>query len=506
MPRPGRSARRGAGASGFLPRLLVLLTLLISTTAHAGDELDLAPERAASMRQAVLESYRAPPRFSPGPSSTLMPHFIYARDAGLELPLPPWQTDAAYAEAFEIARRAWAETQPDHVRALMVFTSFDDGGRNLFYVPLANDVQGLGDTQAVRIFDDTPDSVLDGYIWMGSVERLIEAGDAYFREAFIHEIAHRWGSYVAVAHPDLATGELRGRQSSHWSFFVDSHGSPMEGNHWVPDDQGMITQLTRPPRFRFSPLDLYLMGVLPPEQVPPFQVIIDFSSVSPSWVMPAPDTPPAHRTGEPVALLGAQSVDVTIDDVIAASGRRYPPALDQSIVWPVGAVYLSNNFDRPSLDDFATLERRLVELAADFENASGGRVTVDLSVRGAGTLPRGAACPQLDACDRSQSDACISLVPGEPPICTRTCETADVCHASECCAGGFCAPLAVCRDTLNAGTDGGVTGSVKPPGPGLGLEGAEPSCGCTTTSRTTAAWTVVLLFGAALFRAAGSRR
>lgn len=462
-----------------------LASLFFTTAAWADKGLDLPPERAATMRRAVLEAYERPPRFSAGPSSTLMPHFVYAQDAGLELPLPPWQTDAAYAEAFEIARRAWSASQPDYVRALMVFTSFDDGGKNLFYVPLANDVQGLGETQAARIFDDTPDSVLDGYIWMGSVERLLDAGEAYFREAFIHEIAHRWGSYAAVAHPDLATDALRGRQSSHWSFFVDTNGSPMEGNRWVRDAGGMTTEFSTPPQFLFSPLDLYLMGVLPPEEVPPFAVIVDFSAVSPSWLMVAPDTPPAHRMGEPVVLLDAESVEVTIQDVVAGSGRRYPPALDRQVVWPVGAVYLSNNFDRPSLSDFAALDHRLAELALAFEDATGGRMVLDLQVQGAGLLPRGAGCSSLSACDRTQSDACRSPVEGEPAICTRTCESAAACGEDECCAAGFCAPVDVCRDTVGPGTDGGPAGSLEPTPPDPDAGGTDPTCACSASRSNT---------------------
>lgn len=465
-------------------------------------QFDLPDDRTADMRQAVLQKFESPQLFAPGPAWTLMPNFVYAKDTGLVLPPPPWATDASYAEAFELARIAWYESQPDYARAIIVFTSFDEGGDNLFYVPLANDVSGLGETQAASIFDDTPSTVLDGYIWMGSLDRLEEAGEAYFREAFLHEVAHRWGSYVAVDHPGLDDDALRGRQSSHWSFFVDSQYSPMEGNHWIFSNLNISTELFDPPHFEFSSLDLYLMGVLQPEHVQPFNIVTGYGGVSPAWLEPTPSTSPAHRIGEVVTLFNPTLSRVTIEDIIRGSGERFPPAVDRQVIWPVGVVYLSNGFSTPTFSDFQRLDAHLQRLAVDFATATGGRMILDIRVRGAGSLPPGAVCSSVDVCDRTQSDACEAPALGESAVCTRTCNTAAQCGSGQCCAKGMCTPARFCTD--DPPTKPGMDVERPKPDPvappSLGLETAEPS-GCTAAAHeSTAPPLAILLLGLLLSR------
>lgn len=461
-----------------------IASLFIPCLASARPALDAPPKRIDRLRAAIGAALPNP-NFSPAPAAILTPRFVYVRDSNLELPVPPWQTDAAYAEAFQIARRAWYSVQPDGARALMVFTSFDEGGDTLFYVPAANDVEGIG----VPIFDDTPDQTLDGYIWMGSVEALVEAGDAYFREAFLHEIAHRWTAYVDVDHPALAADQLRGRQSKHWSFFADTARSPMEGNDWIPSGRNVTTDLSNASRVTFSPSDLYLMGVLAPEDVPPFEIVVGHSAVTPSWLTPAPDTTPAHRLGEVVTLYDATRVRVGIDDVIRANGPRDPPAVD-AMTWRIGIVYLSDGFSTPTLGELAALDARIAALAGELHEATGGRVTLDVGVEGAGTLAEGSPCTSVAECDRTRSDACASPL-GGGEICTRACETAEVCGSGECCYRGLCAPSAAC-ETANASRDGGPA-SIPDPRAGPGLEPADPTCGCRAAADSSSPLAIVIV-------------
>jgi hypothetical protein len=435
----GRAPRRTLAAVIACTSLQTL-----HSQAHAAVPAEPAPAldvtdsaRAERIRVATLARYanRAETRRFSGPSTTVRtPRFIFAKDDQLTLPTPPWFDDSAYADAFELARSSFYQTQSDRVRLIMVFSTFKDGGKALFYLPLANDIQGLGEGQPASIFDNTPSSMLDGYAWLGNLGALETAGDSYVSEAFVHEIAHRWGAYVHISNPLYPQDILLGRQNMHWSFLVDSKGSPMEGNAWT--DQGshmFVTSFGNPPDLAFSPLDLYLMGVLPPSAVPPFQVITSWSVVQPSDMNVTKETPPAHRTGVPVTLDALQTASITIEDVIAGNGPRVPAASAGPVVWPIGIVLLSSGFEQPPLDDLTHLADRLESLINDFNRATGGRITLDVHVEGAGTSQPGAYCSTLDDCDRARSDRCVSVRANQSTVCARGCSMDAPCPSGSCC-------------------------------------------------------------------------
>ena len=126
----------------------------------------------------------------------------------------------------------------------------------------------------------------------------------------------------AAMFPALAVDALLGRQRAHWSYFVSSGGSPMEGNTW--QDIGGGSFRTATPSGRFSPLDLYLMGVASPAEVPPFFVIAEPNvngQRDDTGAVINRESPPDR--GRPTTIRGRR-VNYTIDDVIRANGRRSP--------------------------------------------------------------------------------------------------------------------------------------------------------------------------------------
>lgn len=473
-------------------------------------------------------------RFSGDPDTILTPRFLFVRDNQLILPAPPWFSEDAYAVAFELARAAWYRTQPDRARTLLVLTTFREGGDALFYVPLANDIGGLGEGFPASIFDDTPGSSLEGYVWLGDLALLEAAGDDYFREAFIHEIAHRWSAYVRIADPNGGPPSdlLLGRQRMHWSFLADTAGSPMEGNAWVRRDDGLyVTAFDSPLALRFSPLDLYLMGVLPPERVRPFQVITEWTVVDPARLSVAPSTEPAHRTGMHIALDARATEVITIEHVIAGSGPRTPPAVDVSpdspLRWPIGVVLLSNGLTTTSLETLAALDRRLEDLARAFHEATGGRVVLDLTLEGAGTRPFGSPCSDLSVCDRSFSNRCAAIGARSATHCTRTCETDAECGLGFCCVlpeepgttppaaitARLCTPSERCDSTKAAQGDR-ESEEVRPPPPDLDAPDAtDPlarvsgrGCGCATAVPSRERTPKILMIDAALLLLAALAR
>ena len=68
-------------------------------------------------------------------------------------------------------------------------------------------------------------------------------------------------------------------------------------------------------KYYYSPLDLYLMGMIPKEQVPPM-LLIENSSID-----------PARKPEAGVTISGIPHM-VTIDDIIASMGERVPSSKD----------------------------------------------------------------------------------------------------------------------------------------------------------------------------------
>lgn len=406
------------------------------------------------------------------------PNFLYVVDGALSLPAAPWISEQGYLEAFALARESWQEVEGDTVQALMVLTTFDEGGNSLFYTPLANDVRGLGVGKATELFDDTPGSRLEGVIWMGPYAELEEAGSAYLEEAFVHEIAHRWLAYAELDAGLLARDALRGRQSSHWSFLYDTDRSPMEGNRWQVEGRRRIARVDPSPP-RFSALDLYFMGVALPEEVGASPLITAYGSVEPNWVAVAPGATPAHRLGVDVSLEVLTESTIDLAMIVRGSGARSPPPTQGPVTWRVGVVFLSNGLARAEQRDLARLDARLHQLIEVFRDATWGRMEVDLALATAGHRPLGEACAAVSECDRSQAELCAGG-PGQEAICTRPCASDSDCGADLCCSPSAQLCALSCEsgpDPDRPGTDAGPT--IDPgAGPDDLLESAPGSCGC----------------------------
>ena len=271
--------------------------------------------------------------FSPNPEpaaaleSIATPRYVWASDLGRTLPAPPWSTDSAFTRAFELARSAWRRHAPLDPQILVVFSTFSEGGRAVFYTPLANDVQGLGSGPEAAIFDRTPGSPLEGWAWLGPLEGLRSVYPGYEHEAFVHEIVHRWGAYLRLSHPTLPEDVLLGRAQTHWSFRLHTEASVMEGNDWQPETHPRWHTVLRDQATpHLSPLDLYVMGVLSPEDVPPIRIMHGLGGLDPSWMSVDPEATPSHRLGTSLSAIPTRVDYVSIEDVVAANGPRIPAA------------------------------------------------------------------------------------------------------------------------------------------------------------------------------------
>lgn len=132
-----------------------------------------------------------------------------------------------------------------------------------------------------------------------------------------HEFGHRWLAFTQIrdALGNQST-ELLGRANAHWSFFLDTDGSVMEGNDI--EDLGEGAFRTVGATERYSLLDQYAMGLVDQTQVPPF-----FYVQEPVNVVPARTAGSSPRIG--VSFNGVRK-EITIEDIIAVAGPRQPSA------------------------------------------------------------------------------------------------------------------------------------------------------------------------------------
>ena len=107
------------------------------------------------------------------------------------------------------------------------------------------------------------------------------SGEATTMSVLGHETGHRWLAYLEFSDHNRERSEaLLGRQRAHWSFFVDSDASVMEGNDI--EDLGGGQFRTVAAEERYSALDQYAMGLRHDYEVPPFFYVESPTNASPS--------------------------------------------------------------------------------------------------------------------------------------------------------------------------------------------------------------------------------
>lgn len=248
---------------------------------------------------------------------------------------------------------------------------------NLFYVPVANDVLGIGygHERPDELFDDSADSALEGIAFLNDWPYW-ETRPEELDRAFKHELGHRWGARVRAAVDGERSSELLGRQLMHWSFFLDSAASPLEGNAWQATDEHRFRSETETANADFSMLDLYLMGVAAASEVPPSVLLRPIDGVALASARDcrgAPlsaSSPPAHCES---LTLPAEPRRVAIEDIIAVEGERVPAAVAQRTL-DVMVIVLESERTPLEIEGCLELEQAVLRNFVDFERATRGRM------------------------------------------------------------------------------------------------------------------------------------
>ena len=229
-----------------------------------------------------------------------------------------------------------------------------------FYVAVQNDVQGVG----LDIFSRSQS--------FGSASRLqgvnIVTSPLEFRFKAIHELMHRWGAYI----PELSW-------KYHWDPVSNLDGvlgqrvavrATVDELVKIGEDTYLTGLSFLPPTTReYSPLELYIAGFIPPEEV-----------TDNFWV--APD---GIWVEWPSEFTASEIKEYTIDDVIAAHGKRIPEAAHAQRDFRAATILLIDEDNPASADILELLSGHVASFShqgiaedgkVNFYEATGGRATI----------------------------------------------------------------------------------------------------------------------------------
>lgn len=223
----------------------------------------------------------------------------------------------------------FAAAHPDRdPHFITVLTTFGADRPAPRYLPLANDVTGIGWQHVVP--GETfalPGRALEGVVFMGPLGAFEGARAPLGTSLFLQELGHRWGVFAHAIGPDgQATTLHLGRDCAHWSALADSGDTALGGNAWTATADGRWRPSGGVPR-GYHDLDRYLMGVLPAEAAAPMTVLrgpgwpcdeVERGGArNPAWADPV-------GLGGPTAAVEAMAWTLRAQDLVAAEGPRRP--------------------------------------------------------------------------------------------------------------------------------------------------------------------------------------
>ena len=160
-----------------------------------------------------------------------------------------------------------------------------------------------------------------------------------------HEMGHRWAAFVSAK----VNGDTIRLGPTHWARGLQApvafpyqrpvEASAMGGSVWQDNLDGTYTQLDDDyyvPATGWSYLDLYLMGLIAPSEVPDFFMLRNLA--------------PAGRDANGHPLFRADRTRVTIDDVIAIEGPRLPDVDHAQKNFNTGMVVVVEHGHTPSAE------------------------------------------------------------------------------------------------------------------------------------------------------------
>ena len=279
-------------------------------------------------------------------------------------------TPAASLDLIAASRRFY-ERHADDFDQLVFFTDTDVmNDAFAFETTVANSIEGIG----IERFDFSAQLGSGGALQsLVNMDRISKYPDTPAQKLFgensalgilAHETGHRWLARLLFTDVNREiSDQLLGRQLAHWSFFLDSDGSVMEGNEIF--DLGGGSFRTAATTEKYSRLDQYAMGLVGPEEVPGWFYV---------------ESPVSLNDREDGAIAGISfngtRRDVIIQNVIEALGPRVPSAADSPRVHRQAYIFVRRSSAVLDQQDLARLRRIREQFGPFFSRATENRMTV----------------------------------------------------------------------------------------------------------------------------------
>ena len=281
-------------------------------------------------------------------------------------------------DAVAVARKFYRD-HPDNYDQLIIWTDtrvLSDAFA--FESTVANEIRGIG----TPVFDISRDfgsgGRLRSYTVMDTITKYSDVADQKILgentslAVLAHEVGHRWLAFFEFRNRNgEASDELLGRQRAHWSFFFDSDASVMEGNDI--EDLGGGSFRTADAVKRYSRLDQYAMGLVPPSDVPTM-----FYVENPTNPSPFKDRESAPQVG--VTFTGTRR-DVLIQDIIAINGARVPAAAESPRLHRQAFLHVVGSGRTADSANVTKIDRIRTQFEGFFQQATEGRMRVETRVR-----------------------------------------------------------------------------------------------------------------------------
>jgi hypothetical protein len=278
-----------------------------------------------------------------------------------------------------VARRFY-RSHGDAFDQLLMFTNFPNalGDAFAFEVTARQTVSGIGDfpVDASRFFGSA--GRLQSFVHLNRLDlypadpTTVFFGTNNTVAVIGQEAGHQWAAYVTFDDAGVCSDRLLGRDFAHWSFFLDSDASVMEGNKWQAAGNGTFTTVEA--TVRYSPLDQYLMGLRAPSEVPGFFFITNPTGASRT----------RGSSPELGVTVGGTRKNVTLAQILTCEGSRFPAsgfsAVNPTATWKQAFILLIPGGTTAPSPDVTKMETIRDTWAGFFHAAVGGRGAVDTTI------------------------------------------------------------------------------------------------------------------------------
>jgi hypothetical protein len=286
----------------------------------------------------------------------------------------------------DLMRTVYANV-PDDFDFVTLSSNFDltpVPGAQAFAINVQNDAHGIGnpaesgglvfrDQQRYGSADKLQNITFLGNIRQYPANPADPIPDTYtsLLQVLGHEVGHRWLSYITVLVDGRDDNRILGRDKTHWSFFLDSDGSLLEGNEISKRGSNFVTSR---PFQSYSSLDLYLMGFLGPEDVKDTFLVEGARRFSPDFPFSAESSP------EPSVRFEGSTRVITIDDIITSNGERKPDRTESQKSFRHLFVHIVKKESPAQEDDLRAIDLLRSRWESFFRDATRGIGDIDTRI------------------------------------------------------------------------------------------------------------------------------